>query len=61
MFRPSEHVAERPLVPEYQVGITLRLEQVSISWVVHQLSSEYESRQSGHAWSRIAFEYRWAR
>lgn len=61
MFRPSPHVDERPFVPEYQVGLTFRLEQVSISWVAHQLPSEYFSRTEGHAWSRIEFVYRFAR
>ncbi len=61
MFRSSPGVDERPLVPEYQVGVTFRLEQVSISWVAHELSSEYFSRTEGHAWSRIEFVYRFAR
>jgi hypothetical protein len=61
MFRPSDHVEERPFVPEYQVGATFRLEQLSITWVAHQLSSEYFSRTNGHAWSRISVEYRFAR
>ena len=61
MFRSSPGVDERPFVPEYQVGATFRLEQVSISWVAHQLSSEYFSRTEGHAWSRIEFVYRFAR
>jgi lipid A 3-O-deacylase len=61
MFRASPHVDERPFVPEYQVGATFRLEQVSISWVAHQVSSEYFSRAAGHAWSRIEVVYRFAR
>jgi hypothetical protein len=61
MFRSSAHVDERPFVPEYQLGVTFRLEQVYITWVAHQLSSEYFSRANGHAWSRIALEYRFAR
>ena len=61
MFRSSDHVEERPFVPEYQVGATFRLEQLSITWVAHQLSSEYFSRTNGHAWSRISVEYRFAR
>ena len=61
MFRSGAHVDERPFVPEYQLGVTFRLEQVYISWVAHQLSSEYFSRASGHAWSRIALEYRFVR
>jgi lipid A 3-O-deacylase len=61
MFRASEHVEERPFVSEYQVGVTLRLEQVSLSWVAHQLSSEYYSRADGHAWSRIEVVYRYVR
>lgn len=61
LFRPSPHVDERPFVPEYQVGFTLRFEQVYITWAAHQLSSEYYSRADGHAWSRIAFEYRFTR
>jgi lipid A 3-O-deacylase len=59
MFRASPRVDERPLVPEYQVGVTLRLERMSVSWVAHQLSSEYFSRPNGHAWSRLAIEYRY--
>jgi lipid A 3-O-deacylase len=61
MFRSSPHVDERPFVSEYQVGATFRLEQFSISWVAHQLSSEYFSRAEGHAWSRIEVMYRFAR
>lgn len=61
MFRSSAHVDERPFVPEYQAGATFRLKQLSITWVAHQLSSEYFSRTNGHAWSRISVEYRFAR
>ena len=61
MFRSSAHVEERPFVPEYQVGATFRLERISITWVAHQLPSEYYSRTNGHAWSRISVEYRFAR
>lgn len=61
MFRASPYVDERPFVPEYQVGLTFRLERVSISWVAHQLSSEYYSRTDGHAWSRLEVVYRFGR
>jgi lipid A 3-O-deacylase len=61
MFRASPYVDERPFVPEYQVGATFRLERISISWVAHQLSSEYFSRADGHAWSRLEVVYRFAR
>ena len=61
MFRSSPHVDERPFVTEYQAGVTFRLEQISVSWIAHQLSSEYESRAKGHAWSRLSVEYRFAR
>jgi lipid A 3-O-deacylase len=61
MFRASPHVDERPFVSEYQVGATFRLEQFSLSWVAHQVSSEYFSRANGHAWSRIEVVYRFAR
>jgi hypothetical protein len=61
MFRSSPHVEERPLVSEYQVGATFRFEQISITWAAHQVSSEYYSREDGHAWSRIEIVYRFAR
>ena len=61
MFRSGPHVDERPFVSEYQVGATFRLERISISWVAHQVSSEYFSRAEGHAWSRIEVMYRFAR
>ena len=61
LFSSSPHVRERPFVTEYQAGVTFRLQQVSISWVAHQLSSEYFSRAQGHAWSRLAVEYRFTR
>ena len=61
LFSSSPRVDARPLVTEYQAGVTFRLEQISISWIAHQLSSEYDSRSKGHAWSRLSVEYRFTR
>jgi hypothetical protein len=60
-FRSSEHVEERPFVTEYQVGASMRFQQLTLSWIAHQLSSEYESRAQGHAWSRLEIAWRFDR
>ncbi len=61
LFRTSEHVTARPLVTEYQMGITLSVRRLSFTWMADQLSPEYFSRAAGHAWSRLAIEWRFER
>ena len=58
MFRPSPHVEERPFVAEYQLGVLVRYERLTIRYSMDQIGSEYLSRPNGHAWSRIGIEWR---
>ena len=58
LFRPSPHVEERPFVAEYQLGVLVRYERVTLRYSMAQIGSEYVSRDNGHAWSRLALEWR---
>ncbi len=58
MFHQSPHVEERPFVAEYQLGMMLRYERLTIRYSMDQIGSEYLSRDHGHAWSRLALEWR---
>ena len=61
MFRPSQHVQERPFVAEYSAGITLRWKRLTLTYSADHSESEYVTRSSGHTWSRIGAEWRIAR
>ena len=61
MFRPSAHVQERPFVPEYQGGISLRWRGWTAMYSIDQTESEYVTRATGHSWSRLAVEWRFDR
>jgi lipid A 3-O-deacylase len=61
LFSPGPHVPERPFLAEYQLGFSIRVERLTISYSMDQLSSEYMTRANGHAWSRIGLEWRIAR
>jgi len=52
-FRPSVHVALRPVVTELQLGTTLRWRELGVSWIAHQTSAEYRARRGPHAWSAL--------
>ena len=52
-FRPSAHVALRPVVTELQLGTTLRWRELGVSWTAHQTSAEYGARRGPHAWSTL--------
>jgi len=58
LFRDSPHVTERPFVAEYQLGMLLRYERLTIRYSMDQIGTEYFSRPNGHAWSRLAVEWR---
>ena len=53
VFRPSPHVPLRPLVAEWQIGISARLKQATFSYIVHQTGAEYTTRTSPHQWSSL--------
>ena len=58
LFRDSPHVTERPFVAEYQLGLLLRFQRLTIIYSMDQIGSEYVSRPNGHAWSRLGAEWR---
>ena len=58
LFHPSAHVQERPFVPEYQMGFSVRWERLTASYSLDQTQSEYVTRPNGHAWSRLGVDWR---
>lgn len=52
-FRPSAHVALRPVVAELQAGLRLRWRGLRVAWIAHQTSAEYRTRSGTHAWSTL--------
>jgi lipid A 3-O-deacylase len=61
MFRSNDHVQERPFVPEYQGGVSVRWRRLTAAYSVDRTGSEYSARATGHSWSRLALEWRLAR
>jgi lipid A 3-O-deacylase len=57
LFSDSPHVTERPFVAEYQLGLLVRYERLTLRYSMDQIGSEYFSRPNGHAWSRLAVEW----
>ena len=57
LFRDSPHVTERPFLVEYQMGLLVRIERLTIRYSMDQIGSEYLSRPNGHAWSRMGIEW----
>ena len=58
LFTSSPHVDERPLVTDYQLGFTIRVQRLTLTYSLDQISSEYTTRANGHAWSRLGVEWR---
>ncbi len=58
MFRSSPHVEERPFVPEYQAGMNVRWQRLTITYSFERTASEYVTRPTGHTWSRLGAEWR---
>ena len=59
MFRQSDNITA--IRGENQVGISIRWQQITVLWMADQLGRRYESRAQGHAWSRLAFDWQFAR
>jgi lipid A 3-O-deacylase len=53
LFRASQHVTLRPLVAEWQIGVSARLKQLTLSYVVHQTGAEYTAMTAPHQWSSL--------
>jgi hypothetical protein len=58
LFRSSPHVEQRPFVPEYQLGLSVRWRRFTLNYSLDQTQSEYVTRPDGHAWSRIGIDWR---
>jgi lipid A 3-O-deacylase len=58
MFSSSPHVTKRPLTADYSAGLSVRVQRLTISYSLDQITPEYTTRPNGHAWSRIAAEWR---
>ena len=53
LFSPSPHVKERPFVTDYPAGFSVRVQRLTLTYSLDQISSEYTTRPNGHAWSRL--------
>lgn len=61
IFRSSDRVQERVFVPECQGGVSVRWHRLTAIYSVDRTGSEYSARVTGHSWSRLAVEWRFAR
>ena len=57
VFRPSEHVTLRTLVPELQGGVRARWRRLGVAFVVHQTGAEYEGRRTPHTWTTLQADW----
>jgi lipid A 3-O-deacylase len=57
-FRPSAHVEQRPWVPEYQAGLTLRWRRLTATYRADVTGSEYTTRSTAHTWSSVELKWR---
>jgi hypothetical protein len=60
-FGTNQRVTLRPIVPELQLGFTMRYRRGSVAYIVHQTSAEYTTRNSAHQWSTIQAEWQFGR
>ena len=61
LFRPSQHVTLRPVVAEWQIGISARLKHATLSFIAHQTGAEYTSRMTAHQWSSLQATWEFGR
>jgi lipid A 3-O-deacylase len=58
LFSGGPHVPRRPLIADYSAGFSVRVQRLTLSYSLDQITSEYTTRATGHAWSRLQAEWR---